>query len=122
MDYRYRPKMSRLQRAKQFAPFDALDGLSVALEKVRAEHLCTEKVQLSEDQYDELNRSFDGVRPGDRLQVRYFEDGEYVTITGIMSGVDAESMTIDVGDRKVYMDSISEIRKTLFVEGIAPNR
>lgn len=113
MDYRYRPKMSRLQRAKQFAPFDALDGLSLALEKVREEHISAEKVQLSEDQYDELNRNFDGVQPGDRLEIKYFEDGEYVTVTGIMSGIDTESMAIEIGGRKVYLDSISEVRRII---------
>ena len=33
-----RPKMPRSQRAKQFAPFDALTGLSERLRQAEAEH------------------------------------------------------------------------------------
>lgn len=33
-----RPKMPREQRAKQFAPFDALTGLSVRLKQAEEEH------------------------------------------------------------------------------------
>ena len=33
-----RPKMPREQRAKQFAPFDALTGLSVRLRQAEEEH------------------------------------------------------------------------------------
>ena len=33
-----RPKMPLSQRAKQFAPFDALAGLSAVLEQAEAEH------------------------------------------------------------------------------------
>ena len=33
-----RPKMPRSQRAKQFAPFDALTGLSIRLKQAEEEH------------------------------------------------------------------------------------
>jgi len=33
-----RPKMTRSQRAKQFAPFDALDGLGAVLRQAEDEH------------------------------------------------------------------------------------
>ena len=33
-----RPKMPREQRAKQFAPFDALTGLSIRLKEAEEEH------------------------------------------------------------------------------------
>ena len=33
-----RPKMPRYQRAKQFAPFDALDGLGAVLRQAEEEH------------------------------------------------------------------------------------
>ena len=36
--YMMRQKMSRQERAKQFAPFDALKGLNDALRTVEAEH------------------------------------------------------------------------------------
>ena len=47
-------RMSRLQRAKQFMPFAALKGFEVLLAAVARpkEH----RVELSEDQVDELNK------------------------------------------------------------------
>lgn len=33
-----RPKMPRAQRAKQFAPFDALDGLGAVLRQAEEDH------------------------------------------------------------------------------------
>ena len=33
-----RPKMARAQRAKQFAPFDALSGLGAVLKRAEEEH------------------------------------------------------------------------------------
>lgn len=38
-----RPKMPRAQRAKQFAPFDALTGLSEKLRQAEEEHSRAEK-------------------------------------------------------------------------------
>lgn len=109
MDCRYRPKMSRLQRAKQFAPFDALDGLSLALEKVRNEHLSAERKQLSEDQYDDLNRRFGGIRRGDEITVVFYDDGEYRNVTGTFMGMDPETMIIKVGPMDIYADDVVDM-------------
>ena len=54
-----RPKMPRSQRAKQFAPFDALTGLSRKLEQAEEEHRRTLEaggpVHVPEDQQDDLS-------------------------------------------------------------------
>ena len=52
MNSKPRPKMPRSQRAKQFAPFDALVGFDQALEEVRQRHLAkveNEIEHISED-------------------------------------------------------------------------
>ena len=38
-----RPKMPRIKRAAQFAPFEALRGLNEALERKRKEHIAKQK-------------------------------------------------------------------------------
>lgn len=56
-------RMSRLQRAKQFMPFAALKGFEVLLAAVARpkEH----RVELSEDQVDELNKVLQTIHCGE---------------------------------------------------------
>lgn len=42
-----RPKMPRIKRAAQFAPFEALHGLHAALERKRKEHIAMQKLIIS---------------------------------------------------------------------------
>ena len=55
-------KMSRLQRAKQFMPFAALKGFETLLAAVaRPKEM---RVELSEDQLEELNRTIQSLVEG----------------------------------------------------------
>ena len=44
-----RPKMPRVKRAAQFAPFEALRGLNEALERKRREHIAKQKGLVSDN-------------------------------------------------------------------------
>lgn len=44
-----RPKMPRIKRAAQFAPFEALRGLNEALERKRREHIAKQKGLVSDN-------------------------------------------------------------------------
>ena len=60
-------RMSRLQRAKQFMPFAALKGFEVLLAAVARpkEH----RVELSEDQVDELNKVLQTIHCGNGCEL-----------------------------------------------------
>ena len=45
--------MSRIERAKQFLPFDALTGLQEALRQIEKEMEYDEKIELSEESLEE---------------------------------------------------------------------
>ncbi len=63
-------KMPRSQRAKQFAPFDAVVGLRDALkEKERITEL---RKTISDDLCDENNRILKNLRVGDKVSVSYY--------------------------------------------------
>ena len=44
-----RPKMPRIKRAAQFAPFEALRGLHDALERKRKEHISKQKTSINKE-------------------------------------------------------------------------
>ena len=82
---RPRTKMSIENRAKQFMPFAALKGLPDAL--AAKEKIVVEKIELSSDMEEELNRKMHGLCKGMIATVVYFENYEYLKVTFFSVGV-----------------------------------
>ena len=70
-----RMKMPRQNRAAQFAPFDALKGLSEAIKLKEYEHDRIALKELSEEQAKEISNVLENYVPGQILEITYFEDG-----------------------------------------------
>ena len=64
-----RPKMTLLQRAKQFMPFAALKGFQEMLEETAAYK--EGRKRLSEEQLEELDRQLYSMVRGQRVRVIY---------------------------------------------------
>ena len=60
---------SRVDRAKQFLPFDALKGLQEALREKEIEY--EEKIELSEESLTELENEFNKIEKGSYVKIRY---------------------------------------------------
>lgn len=103
-----RPKMDRAERAKQFLPFDALKGFRETL--AQKERIVVEKVELSEEYREELDRRMQQVLKNDIITVVYFHDGEYVQVTGMVSRLDVTSRIIKIVNTKISFEDIYEIR------------
>lgn len=103
-----RPKMDRAERAKQFLPFDALKGFRETL--AQKERIVVEKVELSEEYREELDRRMQRVLKNDIITVVYFHDGEYVQVTGMVSRLDVTSRIIKIVNTKISFEDIYEIR------------
>ena len=102
-----RVKMSREERAKQFMPFAALKGYQEALwEK---EKIVVEKRELSDERKEELDRQFVQIRRNQIVTVIYFCEGEYLKITGMVSGFDVNSRVIKIVNTKIRFEDIYEI-------------
>ena len=78
--------MNRVSRAKQFLPFDALKGLQEALREKEIEY--EEKKELSEDTLSELNDKFNQVENGKSIKLKYYKNGRYSEIEGIVTNID----------------------------------
>ena len=78
--------MNRVSRAKQFLPFDALKGLQEALREKEIEY--EEKKELSEDTLSELNDKFNQVENGKSIKLKYYKNGRYSKMKGIVTNID----------------------------------
>lgn len=104
-----RVKMDRADRAKQFMPFDALKGFREALEE--KERIVVPKRELSEEQKEELDFKLRKVRKKDIVTVEYFHDGEYVQVTGMVSGIDEIGRGIKIVNTRIEMGDVVDLRE-----------
>ena len=92
--------VNRIARAKQFLPFDALKGLQEALREKEIEY--EEKKELSEETLAELNNTFNQIEKGSYVKIRYYRNGRYSEIKGIVT-------YIDYIKKKIQIDKIENI-------------
>lgn len=103
-----RARMSIENRAKQFAPFAAIRGLQDALEK--KERIIVEKIELSEEMAEELNRKMQQLEKGKIATVVYFAEDNYLKKTGIVSRIDKNSQILQIVDTKIAFEDILDIK------------
>lgn len=80
--------MPAKMRAKQFAMFDAMKGLTEAIAK--KERQIYPKRELASDRIDELNQILSKLNPGDDVTVEYYCEygNQYTTATGKVREID----------------------------------
>ncbi len=95
------------QRAKIFAPFDALRGFSAALrakEKIRRPRRI-----LQEDKLKELDEKASKLKKGDPVSVLYYSDGEYLPASGLLTEIDREGRSFVIEGISISFDDICEL-------------
>lgn len=114
-----RPKMDLNNRAKIFAPFDALRGFNFAVMATEAEKALLPKVELSEDLQQELDRKLGQLQPGETTTVCYFvterqvgnlELGYYHNVTGQVQWIDPYSGMLILSDCYIPITDIRELQ------------
>lgn len=91
------PRMSRMNRAAQFAPFAALTGYEESIEE--AARFTDRKIELGEYEIEELNAKLNFIREHIKehpeVTITYFQPderkkgGKYVAITGRVKHIDS---------------------------------
>ena len=107
MNRKKRGKMPIEERAKQFAPFSALRGLPETL--VKMERVLVPRKELSEERMEELNRKLCQLQRGTMASVIYFSNGEYLRLSGMVAGVDANRHLLRIVDTMIGFDDIYDI-------------
>jgi len=102
-----RGKMNREDRAKQFMPFAALKGYPEALRK--KEKIIVPKIEMSPEYQEELNRKLLRVEKNKIVTVIYFEKGEYLKVTGMVSRLDETARLIKIVNTKISFDDLYDI-------------
>lgn len=100
-------KMSKEDRAKQFMPFAALKGHQEALRK--KEKIVVEKMELSDEYKEELDRKLRQVHKNDMITVVYYHEEEYLKFTGMVSRIDETARILKIVNMKIDFDDLYEI-------------
>ena len=100
-------RMSRLQRAKQFMPFAALKGFEVLLAAVARpkEH----RVELSEDQIDELNKVLQTIHGGEWVRIVYYNKQRYTELIGVVDMISEQLQILSVQGTVIPFRYIKEL-------------
>ena len=99
--------MSRQERAKQFMPFAALKGYEAALRK--KEKVTVPKAQLCPERQEELDRILRQIQRNDMVTAVYFQEGEYVKLTGMVSCIDGTARILKIVDTKIDFEDLYEV-------------
>ena len=105
-----RVKMSRKDRAKQFAPFDALKGLHDALKLKEYQHEKIAKGEMSEDDARVISDVLLSLEDDDTVSLTYYDDGYHKTYKGKII-LDANERKIFLDKKEICLDSLIKIEK-----------
>ena len=99
---------SRIARARQFLPFDALKGLKEALREKEIEF--EEKKELSEESLTELDDIFNRIEIGDNVKIKYYKNSRYIETIGVVTRIDSIKKKIQINkDNNINLKDIINI-------------
>lgn len=112
------PRMSRTNRAAQFAPFEALTGYEESIEETARLTDC--RTELSEEDIEDINAKLnfikEHIKERPKVTVTYFqpdakkEGGEYLTATGRVRWIDeVNGALVFEGERKVLLKMLTKV-------------
>ena len=95
-------------RARQFLPFDALKGYKELIKE--QERIKVSKKELTDDDAVYLSKVLNSLKKGMMVEVIYFENDEYIKVTGMVSRIDLVNRYIFVVKKQLLLDNIWNIR------------
>lgn len=104
--------MIREQRAKQFAPFDAMKGLAEALKEREERHTRVQKHGISEEEQEHISDLLCKVEKGSKVFLEYYADFHDREKSGIVTDINRPYRFLRVNDEKIFFDDLYSIRVT----------
>lgn len=101
--------LSRIERAEQFLPFDAVKGLQFALRE--KENLCMNKVELSDEQIENISNLLGVMKIGDSIEVVYYDNKQYKKIQGKVTKISNVKKSIAIDNVEVFFIDIFSINR-----------
>ncbi len=102
--------MNRSDRAKQFAPFEALKGLREALKERENRIEKLERAEIAEDKAREIQLELLKVEKGCEIEIDFFNFGSYRRYRGEVSSVDFSLRYLIMENRKIFFDDLYYIK------------
>ena len=103
-----RIKMPRKDRAKQFAPFDALKGLQTSLRLREYQHERVQKGEIQEEKAEEISRVLINLNKHDVVKIKYFHDGHIKEKIGQLR-LFVEEQYFVINNQKITLDNLLDI-------------
>lgn len=95
------------RRAQIFQSFDALKGFREILKQ--QEVVIVPKIELSEDDCEQLNIKVHQIQVGMIIQVIYYDHGRYIQLEGKVSKINLDTRIIQIVKTKLNLKSIVSI-------------
>lgn len=95
------------KRARLFLSFDSLKGFKNYLKA--KQKITVDPVELAPDALDELDWKIKQVQPGMMITVVYYNQGEYVLRTGLVSKIDFECKRLTIVNQEINFNQIIKI-------------
>ena len=102
-------KMTKAERATQFAPFAALRGYYDQIRK--EEFIKSEKRDRTEEELFELNRIILEIKKGDMVRVKYFCQDGFIIKEGVLTEIDTVLKKLVIVKEKIDFSEIYQIEK-----------
>jgi len=96
--------MTNQERAKQFLPFDALEGY-FDMVNLSTYEKCVRK-SLDVDEQERLAKILSSFHKADMVRITYYDIDHYKTITGLISRIDYDHNTLSIVKTKIYVEDI----------------
>ena len=97
----------KVDRARQFLPFDALKGYKEAIQKKQL--IIVDKKDISEDDAKALNYKLIQIKVGMMVKVIYYKDNNYVSLQGMVSKIDIDNLTLTIVKTKINILDIINV-------------
>lgn len=102
------PRMPMSNRAKIFSPFAALRGYENEIASEGRDHLKGNRIELSEEGKQALNQTISQLWKGQEITIKYFTDGYYENVAGVLDAVDVINKEL-----RIYTGFINDTGKEL---------
>ena len=97
----------KLEAARQFMPFDALNGFRKILKQ--KEKIKQDKIELTDEAKEEISNILSELREEDFIKINYYSKEEYVWIEGNVKKIDHLKKQIVINNEEIRFSDILKI-------------
>jgi len=102
--------MTNVERAKQFAPFDAMKGLQEALREREERHSRVEKHEISEEDAERLSYTLRSLSRRMKIRMSCYHAYHDVILSGVIEDIDFNYRRLEIGGERIWFEDIYWIR------------